>query len=439
MSGDRCSPVQNHSHCTSYDLEAPQNPQGTAVCDNTTNTPNSHEKTTTMSSKMWEVDPETRSKLLTISKTNSNNRCVDCGAPSPQWASPKFGIFFCLACSGIHRSLGVHISFVRSVTMDAFKTAEVKRMEYGGNKPWKDFFDSHSSNKLLGRDFDSCTIGERYDSEAGEEWKDRLTAKVDGTDYVPGSSRVVSPPKRATVESAEPTPVGSGRNTPLGNVRSAPQRNASPSQKSRNEAYFASKGSENASRPDDLPPNQGGKFSGFGSGPPPSATSNSGGGLQDDPIAALTKGFGWLSSTVTKQAATLNSTYLQPGIQSLAERDIAAQARQAALQAGTFVQQGAKGVGDSFNKFVDPEQTQDGQSRAPGGKEPAQKDFWDAFGQAPAGPPKEKKSFWDDFAAAGEERQAQVQPKPSSIGTSAMKTGGAGSAGKKDDDGWGGW
>ncbi len=36
-------------------------------------------------SKMWEVDPETRSKLLEIQKKNENNKCVDCGAPSPQW------------------------------------------------------------------------------------------------------------------------------------------------------------------------------------------------------------------------------------------------------------------------------------------------------------------------------------------------------------------
>jgi hypothetical protein len=38
-----------------------------------------------MSGKMWEVDPETKSKLLDIQKTNDNNKCVDCGAPSPQW------------------------------------------------------------------------------------------------------------------------------------------------------------------------------------------------------------------------------------------------------------------------------------------------------------------------------------------------------------------
>lgn len=45
-------------------------------------------------SKLWEVDPETRSKLLEISKTNENNRCVDCSAPSPQWVLSSRNLTF---------------------------------------------------------------------------------------------------------------------------------------------------------------------------------------------------------------------------------------------------------------------------------------------------------------------------------------------------------
>ncbi|EGC44828.1 zinc finger protein [Histoplasma capsulatum var. duboisii H88] len=400
-------------------------------------------------SKIWEVDPETRSKLLLIQKTKGNDRCCDCGAPSPQWASPKFGTFICLNCAGTHRGLGVHISFVRSITMDAFKLGETQRMELGGNDAWKFFFDHHSSNVAEGRTFEDSNIKERYEGEVGEEWKARLAAKVEGREYVPGEEKKV-PASRASTPSI--SAISGGRGT-SGEKSKTPTRSMSPvtqqevpgtGRKEQNEAYFASLGAENANRPENVAPSQGGKFTGFGGGMPlPSdeKDGNSPGAVipglndfQNDPVAALTKSFGWFATTVGKGAKTVNDSYLQPAVKTLAETDLAAQARIAASEVTRNVTTGTRGAADAFTRFVEGPSSEQPTPRRPGSD----------FGSQRQKVEPERKDFWDDFAALGENKR-----RPGAIGTTAMRRGGppsgdAGSGGvgtkvKDDGGGCGGW
>lgn len=67
-------------------------------------------------------------------KIPGNSQCCDCAHPEPRWASINLGITLCIECSGVHRSLGVHHSKVRSLTLDAWEPEIIKVMMELGNQ-----------------------------------------------------------------------------------------------------------------------------------------------------------------------------------------------------------------------------------------------------------------------------------------------------------------
>ncbi|OBT98695.1 hypothetical protein VE01_03374 [Pseudogymnoascus verrucosus] len=64
---------------------------------------------------------ESPDKLLQVLREadQGNCWCADCGSGvKTEWVSINLAIIMCIECSGIHRSLGTHISKVRSLTLD---------------------------------------------------------------------------------------------------------------------------------------------------------------------------------------------------------------------------------------------------------------------------------------------------------------------------------
>lgn len=267
------------------------------------------------------ASPETARRLKAIKARPGNSRCVECGAHNPSWASVSYGIFICLECSGVHRSLGVHLSFVRSVSMDRWKPEELEKMEVGGNQKLKDFFAAHDDVSP------GMSMQEKYNTRSAALFRDKVACEAAGKPWSEASSSAQGwkPPSAAN----------SSRSSSVSG-------DAAPSQR---DQYFERVQAANAARPEGVPPNQGGRYAGFGHTVEKPKSRDKG----EEMLESLSAGWSAFTLGATKWASQINETVIKPTSAKVADQEfwnsVGSSVRDISEKAAKHTREGVKNIG----------------------------------------------------------------------------------------------
>ncbi|KAJ0414667.1 hypothetical protein BJY00DRAFT_20242 [Aspergillus carlsbadensis] len=140
-----------------------------------------------------------------IRSVPGNDRCADCSAMNPGWASWNLGAFLCMRCAALHRKMGTHISKVKSLSMDSWSSEQVDEMKSHGNTIVNKIYNPRNVQPPVPTDIDEADacmerfIRQKYQTRTLEDGRPKPPSRQDPsyTTRSPEGSPPPLPPKPA--------------------------------------------------------------------------------------------------------------------------------------------------------------------------------------------------------------------------------------------------
>jgi len=102
-------------------------------------------------------------KRLRGLKEQGNHVCADCGAQDSSWASVTHGVFVCVVCSDVHRSVGTHITKMKGCTGTyLWGPDELEKMQTVGNRKADEVFGERKVSPLASKEEKQRFVEAKY-------------------------------------------------------------------------------------------------------------------------------------------------------------------------------------------------------------------------------------------------------------------------------------
>lgn len=152
-------------------------------------------------SEIQQNDPSSQRELKRLRGLKGNTSCADCGRQDNTWASVSHGVFICVTCSDVHRSVGTHITKVKGCTGTyLWGPDELQRMQAAGNLHGEEVYGAEKVDPGASKEQKQRYVVEKYEKRLLANKSTGMQVKPKKLDRILVSTQEQSP----AVRKAEP-------------------------------------------------------------------------------------------------------------------------------------------------------------------------------------------------------------------------------------------